>query len=419
MKHSFNVIAAVLLSSTLFTQAVAAEERESLSALFTAHNPHKEPVLFFNAALVEKEMDRMEQDGETLNSVQAVKNIIAKKSERHIDDHLAWLLIQGLKQKHTLSVRNLKHHKAYDEKNGACLIHAELKVKKWASPYAAYNNASPKLNWLQYNGKQISLRGLKFSQSHDQIRRFKRLHEGFHCTDPWFRANITSSGGRTNSWQALVSSGEKRLRSEYDIYRAETYADIAGTLKLAQEGNLQAASEAATYRAIKQIEARGMRSAPQLAKMIISKMTDAEVNILTDGWIDDMTFVSAPAFFNYTIPGLLAVRDFIREQGPEKMATMTMENIMDKAREITENTTMSRNEYRGVSYHLWQPVRRYLSITQPHLKDKIAEGIQTFPLTQEQYESGQKALERYKEAVEKAAQHLLPKPKKRTQPGLS
>ncbi len=421
MKRKSNAIAACILSSVFLASGVQAadivkeksdspESLNALSALFTAHNPLKEPVLFISHDMLQKEMDETGLPSSLPGATKALRQIVQGKTGRWPDRALTASFIDDLAKGNMMALRTPKEFYGYDPANAVCFVSAVPERSYKTTDILSFFNNDQLLSLARLEKNGIFLNELEFGITRDLISRYMKLHEGTHCIDPWFKTKILTDI-HTSSWQNFQATSTARVKEIRYINMEETFSDVFSILKLAQEGHINAGRDIAAFRAlIQQVSSPYQAEGTGIHEWLYQK-TGGQIDIRSDGWIDNRAFIPVEKLRHYTIPGLLAAHEFIQKQGAEKMAAMTMEDIMNKARDITEKTALSNDEHRGLAYAMFTALRDRIGPA----KGQAAKSRAT-PITAEQIVTGQKALEAYNAILNTAIAAVTPQNKKPTLP---
>lgn len=237
----------------------------------------------------------------------------------------------------------------------------------------------------------------------DLAERMIKLHEGFHCADRWYaperhriQAEIQKSTGN------YADDGILRLQAELLVNRAETFADIAMVLKMAQEGHKDIIQPHIALRGIAQAHGFATNvSNPLYAAHTMARSTGLQVNPVT-GWPDNLTYVPVPGLAHDTTRGLLAAQEFVKSKWDWQLRMMSMEDIMKKAHELTEETTISADQLRALSYELWSAPRDIIGETTGPLAEKLCPPPCATAITAKQRELGAATMGEYKKTLDRA-----------------
>jgi hypothetical protein len=233
--------------------------------------------------------------------------------------------------------------------------------------------------------------------------RIVKLHEGFHCADKWFAPERLKT-----HLQIQESSGnyrddhELRLKQEMLTHRSETFADVAMVLKMAQEGHKDIIAAHVAIRSIAQTHMGAENlSNPTFAVRVLARESGLRVDQET-GWPDNLTYIQVPGLAHNTTKGVLAAQDYINSRWDWQLKQMSMEDIMNKAREITEATALSADQFRGLSYTLWSAPREEFGETVAPIAEQLCPPPCASAITDQQREIGKAALEDYQKTLKRA-----------------
>jgi hypothetical protein len=237
----------------------------------------------------------------------------------------------------------------------------------------------------------------------DLAERMIKLHEGFHCADRYYvppRLEIQSQIQKSTGNYA--EDGALRLEIDALTNRAETFADVAMILKMAQEGHRDVIAPHAAIRSIAQAHSFVSHvTNPGFAASTLAQASGFQASPAT-GWPDNLTYVSVPGLAHNTVKGVLAAQEFVNSKWDWQLRAMSMEDIMKKAHEITEETTMSADQLRGLSYTMWAAPREIIGETQAPLAEKLCPPPCATAITKEQRELGKAAIADYKKTIDRA-----------------
>ena len=237
----------------------------------------------------------------------------------------------------------------------------------------------------------------------DLAERMIKLHEGFHCADRWYAAeNQKLRDTLQKSRNGYAEDGPLRLQIDLFTNRAETFADVAMVLKMAQEGHRDIIKPHIAIRSIAQAHSFVSNlSQPGYGIDTLAQQTGLQTSPAT-GWPDNLSFVAVPGLAHNTTKGLLAVQEFVESKWDWQLRSMSMEDIMEKAREITEATTMNADQLRGLSYVLWTAPRSLIGVTTEPLAEKLCPPPCASAITAQQQELGKAAMIDYKKTLDRA-----------------
>lgn len=195
--------------------------------------------------------------------------------------------------------------------------------------------------------------------------RFIKLHEGFHAIDRRYTIAMHNLPElHEESFADYARHNDIRMQIEVLHQKAETFADVAAALKMAQEGHGQYLVPYAASRGMAQYfrHLHSLQRGQGYADMI---MTD-ETGVIADkvsGWPDNLTFVPQPFTSHNTVKGLLMVNDFVARTPARTIRAMTMDDILAKAYAITESATPSPDMLRAQAFYMWNDIRKNLGET--------------------------------------------------------
>ncbi|WP_435642063.1 hypothetical protein [Micavibrio aeruginosavorus] len=195
--------------------------------------------------------------------------------------------------------------------------------------------------------------------------RFIKLHEGFHAIDTRYTVAMHNLPPlHESSFADYARHNDARMQIEVLHQKAETFADVASALKMAQEGHAKYLTPYAASRGMAQYfrHLHSLQQGDTYADMI---MTD-ETGMIADkvsGWPDNLTFVPQPFTSHNTVKGLLMVNDFVARTPVHTIRTMTMDDILAKAYAITEAATPSPDTLRAQAFYMWRDIRKTLGET--------------------------------------------------------
>lgn len=246
----------------------------------------------------------------------------------------------------------------------------------------------------------------------DLAERMIKLHEGFHCADRWYvveknkiQMEIQKSTG------TYADDGALRLQSELLVNRAETFADIAMVLKMAQEGHKEIIQPQIALRAIAQANSFVTNlSNPLYGAQTMASSTGLQVSPAT-GWPDNLTYVPVPGLAHDTTKGLLAAQEFVKSKWDWQLRAMSMEDIMEKAHELTEATTMSADQFRALSYALWSAPRSIIGESTGPVAEQLCPPPCATAITEQQRALGAAAAREYKKTIDRALTPYMTAPK--------
>ncbi|MGZ9097959.1 MAG: hypothetical protein ACXW30_06665 [Micavibrio sp.] len=207
----------------------------------------------------------------------------------------------------------------------------------------------------------------------DIAERIIRLHEGFHCIDRWYTKAMYTLIASTSEDELddHAKNSDFRLQMGLIRHKGEIFADVAAALKIAQEGHSEILDDYAAARAMRQAYVYNTTISSYAATDLSSKSYAMGVQNSTGfsaviRWPDNIVYIPVPLLTHHTAKGLLAVQDFVAESQPRTIRAITMEDILQKAHEITEAVAPTLDAFRGLSYELWSPVRRVEGETNPN-----------------------------------------------------
>jgi hypothetical protein len=156
----------------------------------------------------------------------------------------------------------------------------------------------------------------------DLMRRWTVYHEAGHCQDDFYIP------------EAINSEGAGRAAR---LAQAETFADIYSVLLLAQEGHMDFAGKLARLRLLTPA-GKGRELMRQCANNPF-----ANFRLLNQSWA---------AVGHYSEPALTVTQDYITKTGRAELQKMTNEQLIAKAKEITEAHSFLPNELAALRAYL-------------------------------------------------------------------
>jgi hypothetical protein len=141
--------------------------------------------------------------------------------------------------------------------------------------------------------------------------RFAVYHEAGHCLDEVY---------------VPASRKTRGLESSALSVKSDSFADVYGVLMLARDGVTDAADKLAALRLL----------APAVRGRALSRYCDVSPASAMD--------ISRRAMSHFSEPALMEAQRFITSAGREKLAAMSHEQILAKAREITDATALSADD---------------------------------------------------------------------------
>lgn len=194
--------------------------------------------------------------------------------------------------------------------------------------------------------------------------RLIKLHEGFHCTDTIYRARLRELSKKLPaSYENYAQGSQTNLEISLIGNKMEIYADVAASLKIAQEGHADILPAQAAMRALMQVyDHHTLMNDPQAAFPHIRNAANMSADHTT-GWPDNLIYVPVPGYAHNTTKGLLAAIDFVKNTPEEQIRNLSMEQIMQKAYEITESVSPSLDEFRGLTFQFYKTIRKALGET--------------------------------------------------------
>lgn len=194
--------------------------------------------------------------------------------------------------------------------------------------------------------------------------RLIKLHEGFHCTDKIYRERLMELTTKLPpSYEDYAKGSLARLEIDWIINKMEIYADVAASLKIAQEGHADILPAQAAMRALMQVyDHHTIMKDPQVAFPNLRNAASMSADHTT-GWPDNLIYVPLPGYAHNTTKGVLAAIDFINSTPEQQIRTLSTEQIMQKAYEITESVAPSLDEFRGLTFQFYKTIRKALGET--------------------------------------------------------
>lgn len=288
-----------------------------------------------------------------------------------------------------------------------CLVYADLPGETGKGPLQAMLQIDPDT----INDVIPELDASKIKISDELGERMIKLHEGFHCADRWYApARYALHEEMQKSKTNYAEDSALRLQGELLVGRAETFADVAMVLKMAQEGHKDIIASHIAIRSVAQAHAFATRMLdPGFASSTLARTSGLQPGPQT-GWPDNLTYVPVPGLAHNTTKGLLAAQEFVQSKWDWQLRTMSMEDIMQKAHEITESTTMTADQLRGLSFAMWGAPRAIIGETTGPLAEKLCPPPCATGITQRQRDLGDVEIQSYKQTLNRAMYPFIKTP---------
>ena len=334
----------------------ATDDMRGMSQMFSKYSPV--PVFMIDRSLA-VDISRSPSDKKT--APEKLLAHIQKTTGVTLSDYSLYQLSSAIGDGAPVSFQNLIVEKDTQHKANLCVVFADL-VADPSEMGMVY--AMSKLTQEDMSKITPDVILANITMPVETGERLIKLHEGFHCTDKIYRERLMELTRKLPpSYEDYAKGSQARLEIGWIINKMEIYADVAASLKIAQEGHADILPAQAAMRALMQIyDHHTIMNDPQASFPNIRNATNMNADHTT-GWPDNLVYVPVPGYAHNTTKGVLAAIDFVKNTPEEQIRNLSMEQIMQKAYEITESVSPSLDEFRGLTFQFYKTIRKALGET--------------------------------------------------------